>query len=323
MKDLIIYLSSVLGKQYKIRPYKWDSSIDKRLLEYDPVIIDLFGVEYLLASVKDPLIGIDQLKEHIGLLEIESSLRVILYYGTLKAKARQVLIESMIPFIVLKSQFFLPRYYISLRELFPKTLEKVKVFSPADQLVYLYLFYQPIRSFTGAYLSKVLNYSSMTLSRSLLRLESLGLLGVKGIKTAKSYRRIDLKAYYEHAKPYLIDPIQSLVKVPRFHPVLNRLPLSGLKVFERYSGVDKADTLNVFAIGHTAYNDAKRPKIQDSVEYGSDHVLVEVWKYAPNLIAHDGIVDSLSLILSLRDKYDIHVQRLLDTLEEQLFNDYM
>jgi len=323
MQELKIYLSSLLGKQYRIRPYKWESDIDKRLLEYETAVIELFGVEYLLVIVKDAMTHIDTLKEHIGLFEIESSLRVILYYETLKAKERQTLIDAMIPFIVLKSQFFLPRYYISLRELFPKEQAAIEIFSPSDQLVYLHLFYQPIRSFTGAYLSKVLNYSAMTLSRSLIRLENLGLLKVKGNKTAKSYSRIALKDYYEMAKPYLIDPIQSSVRIPRFHPVLNRLPLTGLKVFERYTGIYKEKTPEIYAICHKVYSDAKRPRIQERDESGEDFVLVEIWKYDPSLLAHDGIVDSLSLILSLRDKYDIKVRRMLDTLEEQLLKDYM
>jgi hypothetical protein len=54
-------------------------------------------------------------------------------------------------------------------------------------------------------------------------------------------------------------------------------------------------------------------EIQDDAE-----LLVEAWRYAPQLFAKDGCVDKLSLFLSLRDMADERVQAALNKMLEEM-----
>jgi hypothetical protein len=317
MVELEKYLHSVLGKKQRIRPYKWHDLLDFDLQKYQSATIDLFGVDYLLIKITDSFIHVQNIINDIDRLETASSMRVVLYFDKLKSKERTLFLEASIPFIVLKSQIFIPRYYVSLKEIFPKENEPITLFSPADQMVYLYLYYQPIRWFTGAYLAKVLDYTPMTLSRVLTHLEGIGLVESQGVNTAKSYQRISLSAFYEIGKKYFINPVQSKVRLPKFHPLIQRLPQAGLKVFERFSGVIRDDTIHTYAICHTTYHQAKRPRM-NRFDQSSDIVEVEIWKYCPMILSQNGMVDRVSFILSLRDYPDIVVQRMLDDLEESI-----
>ncbi|MCY1556596.1 hypothetical protein D9M68_933570 [compost metagenome] len=47
-------------------------------------------------------------------------------------------------------------------------------------------------------------------------------------------------------------------------------------------------------------------------------VMVQVWRYSPEIIEGDRLVDPLSLILSLQGVHDERVRQAVDDLQEQL-----
>ena len=53
-----------------------------------------------------------------------------------------------------------------------------------------------------------------------------------------------------------------------------------------------------------------------SKQYG--YIKVEVWKYSPLLLSENGIVDRLSLYLSMRDSDDERIQLECDTLIKEM-----
>ena len=46
--------------------------------------------------------------------------------------------------------------------------------------------------------------------------------------------------------------------------------------------------------------------------------MVQIWRYSPEILEGDRLVDPLSLILSLQDVHDERVRQAMDDLQEQL-----
>jgi len=318
MNDIQRYLDETIGSKFHLRPYKWKSQLDLELQNYELLTIDLFGVEYLLVFLPDFSLPYELLKSRLERIEIQSSQRVIITFNKISAKDRKRLIAEMVPFIIPDSQIFIPRYFISLKETFAKTSEAITEFSPSEQVVFLYLFYQPARDFTGAFLAKVLNYTPMTLSRIFNRFEQNGLVKAKGIHTSKTYQRIDRLDFYNQGKPFLFNPVAEKVRLPKNHPVLYRLPKSGINVLEALVDAPSLTYTESLAIGRIDFNLAKRPRMQGGLGWSLETIELEVWKYSPAVFSQDGFVDGLSLILSMLDTPDIHIRRMLVELEYRL-----
>jgi len=318
MNDIQRYLDEAIGSKYHLRPYKWKSQLDLELQNYEMLLFDLFGVEYLLVFLPDFTLPYGLLKDRLERIETQSSQRVVLTFDKIAAKDRKKLISDMIPFIVPDSQIFIPRYFISLKESFTKTQEPLSTFSPAEQVVFLYLFYQPARDFTGAFLAKVLNYSPMSLSRILNRFEQTGLLKSKGIHTAKTYFRIGRTEFYDQGKPYLFNPIAEKVRLPKNHPVLYRLPKSGINVLEALIDAPTLTYTESLAMGRAEYHLAKSPRVQSGQGWSLETIELEIWKYSPTVFSQDGFVDGLSLILSMSETPDIHIRRMIAELEYRI-----
>ena len=68
-----------------------------------------------------------------------------------------------------------------------------------------------------------------------------------------------------------------------------------------------------YAISRDAYDDIGKHSYE---EYGEN--TIEIWKYAPELLAKDGVVDRLSLYLSLKDSEDERIQIELEHLIDNM-----
>ena len=92
-------------------------------------------------------------------------------------------------------------------------------------------------------------------------------------------------------------------------------PCAGLTALAHYSML--AEPLNpVFALGREDWRTlGKRRRIDQLPGREPGALEIEVWSYAPTLFAGDGVVDRLSLHLSLRDAKD---ERIETALEEML-----
>jgi hypothetical protein len=71
----------------------------------------------------------------------------------------------------------------------------------------------------------------------------------------------------------------------------------------------------VIAITSEAAQQARREGIFFEPRELADAVAVQVWRYIPNMLAKEKIVDPLSLWLSLKDNLDDRIQMALDDIE--------
>lgn len=231
---------------------------------------------------------------------------------------RKRLIEHKLPFVVPGNQMYLPFLGIDFREHFKKIHSKDSRLSPATQVVVLYaLFYKGDFSFTPKELAKRLGYTSMTMTRVLNELEKSGFVTItlKGRERLLRFGR-DKKALWEDARERLRDPVNRRLWV-KHTPDRPWGIKAGLSALAYYSNL--AEPMNpVFAVDGKRWKSLqlnKKIKILDMAE--TDSREVEIWSYAPELFATDGVADRFSLYLSLRTTEDERVEAALDEMMEQ------
>ena len=229
---------------------------------------------------------------------------------------RKRLIEQRVPFIVPGNQMYLPELGIDLREHFRTPAPARRRLRPAAQAVLIVrLLDRSEDGVTASELAPVLGYTTMTLSRAFDELEAAELAASE---VSGRERRLRFPAgrreTWERVHPWLIDPVQSRHFVAA--------PLPGLR-----AGQDALASctmiaeprLPVTAISHKRWlaltKEASGPDLVDRDAAGGE---VEVWKYEPREHDRPGIVDPLSLLLSLRQTADERVEQALDALMEQV-----
>jgi len=251
-------------------------------------------LDFSLASYKKHYEKIRQLTGLISVLELRS----------ITPYQRKTLIEKHIPFVVLESQIYLPFLAISLTEKYKKKRDIVK-FSPTTQLVFLYLFYNNVK-LTATDIALKLNCTPMSATRAYKALTDCELFryecdGRKKYIVPNYIGGEMLRA----AEEYLISPKEKSFIVP-YGTMTNGMIVSGIYAlgYKTMLGVTLKD--KCFAISKT--------EIVEKAEDIDDGITIEQWKYAPIILADNGIVDDISLILSLNDSADERVQTELDEL---------
>ena len=116
---------------------------------------------------------------------------------------------------------------------------------------------------------------------------------------------------YEKAKPYLINPVQSIITTDND---FDSYPFSGESALSMCSMLN-APRIPVRAV-YKADVDVEEIYEID-VRWSSDNnvVNVELWKYDPRLFAKNGIVDPVSLAMSFSENVD---ERIEASIEEYI-----
>ena len=115
------------------------------------------------------------------------------------------------------------------------------------------------------------------------------------------------KELWNKILPYLESPIEKIVYTDEEN--INGVE-SGVNALSAYSMINREQQKS-FAISKDMLK-----KISTNKLFGKTKL--EVWRYAPGLLAGGNVVDPLSLFLSLRDDEDERIQMELDTLIENI-----
>lgn len=187
---------------------------------------------------------------------------------------------------------------------------------PATQCLFLYLLYNN----QNAYVLKKQAAEALGLTKSSITRASEQLKAMKLITEEQVGKEIRMKtvasgfALFQVARPYLVTPVQRIVYTERAS-VCGEMCLAGESALSKVSmlGEPKYNTLAIYK-----GDDLVRDFVELDIKWqeDTDAVQIELWKYKPELFAKDGIVDPVSLALSLSDNADERVQgELKDFLE--------
>ena len=189
--------------------------------------------------------------------------------------------------------------------------------TPATQSLFLYLLYNHRQEYTiKKQAAEVLKLTRTSITRASEQLKAMGLITEE--VCGKEIRMKTVRKGYElylAGKPYLITPVQSRLYVEKTADCDSFL-LAGESALSKVSllGEPRYETLAVYK-GDNFVKNLKKIDVQwqESVEA----VQVELWKYDPALFTGNGMVDPVSLALSLADNEDERVQGELSSFMEE------
>ena len=311
------YLWATLGIQIPLRPWQKSRTLPNYLREgYHFFRTEIMGAEWLLVidaghGEQPPAAVARQLEQ----IRSRSGMEAVYASQAITSYNRQRLIERKIPFIVPGNQMYLPMLGIDLREHLKRLREKRALFSPSTQVLVLYVLWKKVtEKITPAGMAERLGYSAMTLTRAFDELESAKIgeqttLGKeRQLRFAEAGRRL-----WEEAMPYLGSPVRRRLFAAAGAP-LGDCTMAGQSALARYSMLAEPKA-TVCAFSSEAWKRrVNGAGVSETPLLEPDGYEIELWRYSPEQFAQEGVVDRLSLYLSLREVDDERVQAALDEL---------
>jgi len=310
------YVADTLG--VKIVTKSWDN--EKKLpyyfanhYKFSKVSFD--GLPCILMEPRGELLTITAIKKQIIRIQDVEPYPVVLNLTVMTARQRQSLIKAQIPFIAPPCHIYLPFLGIALVGRFTSLDHPKETLMPASQLLLFYYLYQAKSELRTGETSQMFGISTMQISRAVRQLISLRLVndrkdGVRIIIYSKESRN-DL---FERAKPHLLNPVRKKLYVD-YKKLTSGLPLAG------YSALSELTMLGKPSIDTYAYHGkvGEIDGLDTLIDY-NEQAEVEVWQYNPTVLSRKpGIVDTLSLVVSLLHDDDPRVEQSIDELLSEIW----
>lgn len=236
---------------------------------------------------------------------------------------RKSLIQERVPFIAPTSLIYLPFLGVALQNQNRAAgvrnkddNDLPKKMTPQGQQLFLYMLYKVKDSYvTKARAAQETGLNAMAVSRYSRELEKLGLVRLQENGRSILMTCTDNGAsLVEKAKPYLINPIKKRIIVTKDN-LKEAFPKAGETALS-------AKTM-LTAPRIDAYACQKKDLSPNAIDYTADLrwfsklelIEVQIWSYNPSLFAVDGVVDPLSLYMSLKESKD---ERVVGCLEEMM-----
>ena len=266
-------------------------------------------------------------KSQYGIIALEKQMEkyreavnaeIVYYFESVSTVQRNALVSKRIPFISGNKQLFLPFMGIMFSNVNREKKPAVKNrMMPATQKLFLYLLYQ-VKD--GSVLKKKaaedLRLTKTSITRASDQLDAMGLISqeISGRETRMSLKYHGLEAY-EAAKAYLINPVQKRLFI-KAGEKMDSWILSG------ESALGMKTMLNVpsypcYAISKDSDGIDTFESVDIKWQADDAYAEVELWKYDPDLFSSDGVVDPISLIMSMQENVDERVEGALEEYLEE------
>ncbi|MBQ9415715.1 MAG: hypothetical protein IJU20_02605 [Clostridia bacterium] len=316
------YIERILGAEVEAQPFRPDRIPEYIRKSYRYAKYRIMGVDCLFV---EPLeFNLPAYKEeHKVLSKWSDGMQVVLLCDRITPYQRQILLELKLPFAVRDSQLYLPFLGTYLQERYANLPKEPEAFTPLTQLLYLYAVYNPGQELNIMQCSALFHCSAMSMSRSFRELAATKLFEIEShgrqkiLKTAKTRRELLLEA-----ENYFIAPQESEIFLRRGAPT-KEFMRSGYAALAEKCGLSQKVGDVVYAIS----KEQKKALMQAGPEgYVIDEerfqneggIRVQVWAYDPTVLGTDGLVDDLSLLLSLGSVEDEQIQVYLNRLRRRL-----
>lgn len=314
------YVHDALGIAVKTKTWSGADRLPHFLKErYRFAQAELLGLHTLLVIDTNPEEQSPAtVRKHLDTLQTKQNADLIYVREQVTAYNRKRLIEQKVPFIVPGNQMYLPMLGIDLREHFRRVREESPIFSPSTQVVVLHALLRDAgQVLVPTEMAPRLGYSTMTMTRAFDELETANLAEVT-IRGRERCLRFSgsRKEIWEKAQPYLRSPVNKRLFIRRTEGAKSAIG-SGLTALAHYSML-AAPPYTTYALSREDWKALRqRHKIIQVPAQDPDASEIEVWWYPPALFAEHGIVDPLSLYLSLKDDHDERTEAALEEMMEK------
>ncbi len=236
---------------------------------------------------------------------------------------RSRFIQERVPFIVPRRQTYLPQYVVDIMERANASKnrhvwadEPEPLSGPAQVLL---LFNLQRADHVGEWSlrewARTLGYSTMTATRICDELARCGLCQTETVgKRVTLVFDKDRHALWERSLPFLRSPVKRTGFAMRAEFAQLEWCHAGVSALSRYTLLDEGRT-PVYAMSASDYRRAVLDKqVTEQAYRDNDSLIIEQWRYRPNVLTQDRVVDRLSLYLSLRGEHDERVDAALQEL---------
>lgn len=234
---------------------------------------------------------------------------------------RRQMVDRKIGFIASGAQLYVPEAFLDLRERAPAfAIASAASISPTTQFLLLAIMQgRGLGDLNLTELADDLGVSIMSISRTLDELEALQLAKAHHVgRQRRLHMLLRGQKLWEAVQAQLQSPVRK-VRVVYAQDGEKIGPLAGTSALARYTMLapPRTETRAILAASwkSLAVADTLRP----ATAFDDERIEVQTWTYDPRVLARNGVIDPLSLYLSVRGSPDERVaqaaEELLETFE--------
>lgn len=282
---------------------------------YNFQLAELDGCRCLFITPIDELVTLPALKKQIDRIQKIEPVPVVLKSNNLSNFRQKKMIEQKIPFAT-ENQLYLPFLGTYIGRESPKT-EKITRFMPSTQLLVLSYLYSDKKKLFVSEIAEALPFSAMTISRAVKQLAATGLFEITKDKVNKVLEaKMDKPELFEKLKGYMITPVKE-------HGYIDKNVITSEMILAGSSALAEMTMLNGSRIKTYAVEgkNFKRQEFRTELVDPDSQVEIQLWKYAPSLLAKNNIADPISVALSFADSVDERIEQAVEEMIEELWSE--
>lgn len=281
----------------------------------------LHGIRLILVAIREPRQGAtaDYLKHRETVARHFGVRLVLLLLDNVPAAIRRQMVERHIGFIAPGAQIYVPDILLDLRERTPAVpTGPGEHISPTTQLVLIaVLLGHPLEDCNLTQLAARFEVAVMSMTRAVDELEALQ---VAKARLVGRQRRLHMVAsgreLWEAVADRLQSPIRKIRTVRMLAPF--EAPFSGESALAHFTML-ASPRVSSRAVAAARWKMIEKDHLTEmATALDGDRIELETWSYAPHILARDGVVDPLSLFLSVRHNRDERVEQAAHELLESL-----
>ena len=251
-----------------------------------------------------------QMKKLLDIVVRQTGMVAILTTPRISSYNKVRLVAQKVNFVIPGSQMFLPSLLLEIKPDRVIGADLKDTIPPFAQfLLHYHLQVAPIAGASSYELSDRFSVSYGTVNKALRWLVSKDLITMDGTKTKTV--QIDLRGrdLWDKALSVLVSPVEQVFYTDA---VLEHQMTSGLNALSTYTMINE-DYSQCYAV---VKKNLKPLDVEIDRRFGENKI--QVWKYNPEMLSSTGVVDRLSLYLSMRDDKDERVQIELERLMDEM-----
>lgn len=252
---------------------------------------------------------------------------ILLLLGHAPNAVRRQMMDRKIGFIAAGAQLYVPEAFLDLRERAPAfAIAHVDRISPTTQFLLLAIMQRHIikdgRMLDGCNLTELaeaLHVSIMSVSRTLDELEGMELAKAHHIgRQRRLHMLLGGRELWHAVQAQLSSPVRKVRVVS--NPEGGAIgPLAGESALANYTMLAPPRIETHAALAASWKRLEQMQSLRAATAFDDDRIEVQTWTYDPNILAEGGVIDRLSLYLSVRGNPDERVaqaaEELLETFE--------
>lgn len=311
------YIERILGIKVRYRPWPHKKELPYYLLErYELKVAILDRVTAIFLYPNGKLDQMASVRKQIARIQKIENLPVVIVMENMTRNQRVYMISAGIPFVVPDKQLYLPFMGVALQEKFDADSFPTEKLQPSAQVLFFYYLYQKTEQIYANDFMKVAGCSGMTLTRAVRQLEQTGLFDTSKTGVQKILRgKYKGRELFEKMQPYLISPIRKVLYVDKDEHI-NNVSMAGLSALSEKSMLNPPDVES-----YAVYGRGSQLKGTERLMDAAVQMEVELWKYDPQILGNNGAVDTLSLVVSLRDRMDERIEEAVEEILDEMWEE--